>query len=101
MKGFAAHRRNCAAEHARDAEACSLGLAAHLRVLRESSAEEVVEAVQARVETISSSGRRNEGAGDLATAVQRLDHTLQAAERQVPRLSCLTGEMRVSSTRVK
>lgn len=98
----AAHHRSYAANHSKDAAALFSGLAAYPRAPRVSSAEEVVEAVQARVGMVSKFVRLVVEAGEvLAMAVQRQGRTLQVVGRRAPRLSWLTGEIKVSSTRAK
>lgn len=99
----AGHRRSCAVDHARDAAALVLlGLAVYPPAPKVSSAEEVVEAVQARVGTILKVARPVVDAGEvLAMAVPRQGRTLQVVERRAPRLLWLIGEMMVSSTRAK
>lgn len=97
----AAHHRSYAVGHARGAVAYFSGLAAYPRVPGVSSAEEVVEAVQARAGTVSKFARLVVGADEvLVTAVQRQGRKLLVVGRLAPRLLWLTGEMKVSSTRV-
>ena len=95
MNLSAANHRSYAADHAR-------GAAADPRVPRVSSAEEVVEAVQARAVIISSFSRPVvEDAEALAMAVQRQDHTLSVVGREAHRLLWLIGEMKVSLTQAR
>ena len=83
MTQSAAHHRSYAADHAGGAAASALGLAAYHPVLKVSFVEEVVEAVQARVGTVSKFARPVKEAGEvLAMGVQTQGRTLQVVRRQ-------------------
>ena len=98
----AAHHRSYAVNHSEDAAALFLRLAAYPRALRVFSAEEEVEAVQARAGTISKFARPLVEAGEvLAMVVQRQGRRPKVVGRRAPRLLWLTGEIMVSSTRAK
>lgn len=102
MSLSAAYHRSYAVDHARGDAALVSGLAASPRVPRVSSAEEVVEAVQARGGTVSKFARSAVEADEiLATAVQRQGRTLQVVGRQAPRLLWMIGETKASLPRAK
>ena len=102
MNLSAAGCRSYAVDHATGVAASFSGLAAYPRVPRVSSAEEVVEAGQAPVGSISKFARPVVEVDESpAAAVQSQGRTLQVVERQAPQLLWMIGEMKVSSTRAK